>query len=194
MSKINTDFMKKSINEMINERKQRKFVETVELQIGLRDYDPEKRFNGSVRLPNRAFNKVRVPIILPRFVSSPMLSISKKLPPTKSLILMSMDLRLSIRIKPKLKNGLRNMMSSSLLTPSLSKSLNFWATFWSSSESSPSPWLKEKSCSIKLLKSSTLLSSNQRKPHALEPPLETLSKQKNNLDKTSQWESTSWFR
>ena len=60
MSKINTDFMKKSINEMITERKQRKFVETVELQIGLRDYDPEKRFNGSVRLPNRAFNKVRV--------------------------------------------------------------------------------------------------------------------------------------
>ena len=45
---------------MIAERKQRKFVESVELQVGLRDYDPEKRFNGSVRLPNRAFNKIRV--------------------------------------------------------------------------------------------------------------------------------------
>ena len=52
MSKINSDFLKKTINEMVTTRKQRKFVETVELQIGLRDYDPDKRFNGSVRLPN----------------------------------------------------------------------------------------------------------------------------------------------
>jgi large subunit ribosomal protein L10Ae len=39
---------------MMKDRKERKFVETVELQIGLRDYDPEKdkRFNGSIRLPN----------------------------------------------------------------------------------------------------------------------------------------------
>lgn len=60
MSKINTEFLKKSINEIITQRKQRKFVETVELQVGLRDYDPEKRFNGSVRLPNRVYNKIRV--------------------------------------------------------------------------------------------------------------------------------------
>ena len=81
MSKINTDFMKKSINEMITERKQRKFLETVELQIGLRDYDPEKRFNGSVRLPNRAYNKIRVSnSLIFRFVSSPMLSILKNVP------------------------------------------------------------------------------------------------------------------
>lgn len=33
--------------------KQRKFVETVELQIGLKNYDPQKdkRFSGSVKLP-----------------------------------------------------------------------------------------------------------------------------------------------
>lgn len=60
MSKINSEFLKKSINEIVTQRKQRKFVETVELQIGLRDYDPEKRFNGSVRLPNRVYNKIRV--------------------------------------------------------------------------------------------------------------------------------------
>lgn len=60
MSKINTDFMKKAIHEMISERKERKFLETVELQIGLRDYDPDKRFNGSVRLPNQCYNKIRV--------------------------------------------------------------------------------------------------------------------------------------
>lgn len=34
-------------------KKKRKFVESVELQIGLRDYDPErdKRFSGSIKLP-----------------------------------------------------------------------------------------------------------------------------------------------
>lgn len=60
MSKINTEFLKKSINDLVNTRKQRKFLETVELQVGLRDYDPDKRFNGAVRLPHRAYNKIRV--------------------------------------------------------------------------------------------------------------------------------------
>jgi large subunit ribosomal protein L10Ae len=63
MSKINSDFLKKTISEMLADRKQRKFLETVELQIGMRDYDPDKRFNGNVRLPNQVYNKVRVFII-----------------------------------------------------------------------------------------------------------------------------------
>ena len=60
MSKINSEFLKKTIHELITERKQRKFLETVEIQVGMRDYDPDKRFNGSVRLPNQVFTKVRV--------------------------------------------------------------------------------------------------------------------------------------
>ena len=38
---------------MLSTKKERKFVEAVELQIGLRDYDPEKdkRFTGSIKLP-----------------------------------------------------------------------------------------------------------------------------------------------
>ena len=60
MSKINTEFLKKAINEMLTERKKRKFVETVELQVGLRDYDPEKRFTGTVRLPHRVYSNVKV--------------------------------------------------------------------------------------------------------------------------------------
>lgn len=60
MSKINPEFLKKSINEMITERKKRKFVETVELQVGLRDYDPEKRFTGSVRLPHKVYGTLKV--------------------------------------------------------------------------------------------------------------------------------------
>jgi len=39
----------------LTERKKRGFKESIELQIGLRDYDPEKakRFAGSIRLPNQ---------------------------------------------------------------------------------------------------------------------------------------------
>jgi large subunit ribosomal protein L10Ae len=42
------------IQFILANKKQRKFVETVELQIGLKDYDPQKdkRFAGTVRLPN----------------------------------------------------------------------------------------------------------------------------------------------
>jgi ribosomal protein L1 len=79
MSKINPEFLKKTISEIVTERKQRKFVETVELQVGLRDYDPEKRFAGTVRLPNQVFKKVRVLNLLFRFVYWPMLLIFKKL-------------------------------------------------------------------------------------------------------------------
>ena len=63
MSKINSDFLKKTISEMVSARKQRKFLETIELQIGLRDYDPDKRFNGTVRLPNKAYNKLKVSML-----------------------------------------------------------------------------------------------------------------------------------
>jgi len=65
MSKISTEFLKRSISEMISEKKQRKFVESVELQIGLRDYDPEKdkRFQGSVRLPNMCYPNIKICIV-----------------------------------------------------------------------------------------------------------------------------------
>ena len=47
------------------ERKNRKFVETVDLQIGLRDYDPEreKRFTGSIKLPNTPYPNLKVRFI-----------------------------------------------------------------------------------------------------------------------------------
>lgn len=37
-----------------SKEKNRKFVETIELQIGLKNYDPQKdkRFSGSVKLPH----------------------------------------------------------------------------------------------------------------------------------------------
>jgi large subunit ribosomal protein L10Ae len=56
MSKLSTDSVKAAIATIIkgSEEKQRKFLETVELQIGLKDYDTQrdKRFSGTVILPN----------------------------------------------------------------------------------------------------------------------------------------------
>jgi len=53
MSKIPVDKMRSAITQMLSNNKERKFVETVDLQIGLKDYDPnkDKRFAGWVRLP-----------------------------------------------------------------------------------------------------------------------------------------------
>lgn len=49
--------MRVAVNELLKyskEEKPRKFTETVELQIGLKNYDPQrdKRFSGTVKLPN----------------------------------------------------------------------------------------------------------------------------------------------
>jgi hypothetical protein len=110
MSKINSDFLKKTITDLLTTRKPRKFVETVELQIGLRDYDPDKRFNGTVRLPHKAYSNIKVIPETFRYAFLPMPPILRKLPLTEYLILMLMVSRLSIKIKLKSKNGPRSMM------------------------------------------------------------------------------------
>ena len=65
MSKIPADKLKSVITQILTNRKQRKFVETIDLQIGLKDYDPnkDKRFQGSVRLPNIPRPKLKVCVI-----------------------------------------------------------------------------------------------------------------------------------
>lgn len=54
MSKITNALVLDCIKEMREKTKERKFQQTVELQVALKDYDPQKdkRFVGSVRLPN----------------------------------------------------------------------------------------------------------------------------------------------
>ena len=57
MSKVQASAVRESVKEVLKfslEEKKRKFTETVELQIGLKNYDPQrdKRFSGTVRLPN----------------------------------------------------------------------------------------------------------------------------------------------
>jgi large subunit ribosomal protein L10Ae len=55
MSKISRDTLTEAVAEILkhsNETKKRKFRETIELQIALKNYDPQKdkRFSGTVRL------------------------------------------------------------------------------------------------------------------------------------------------
>ncbi|KAH8984896.1 60S ribosomal protein I1-a [Lactarius hatsudake] len=57
MTKLSVSSVRSSIKDLLVEstgEKRRNFVETVELQIGLKNYDPQpdKRFSGTVRLPN----------------------------------------------------------------------------------------------------------------------------------------------
>ena len=56
MSKISSDVIREGIATVLegSRTKQRKFTETIELQIGLKNYDPQKdkRFSGSVKLPH----------------------------------------------------------------------------------------------------------------------------------------------
>lgn len=54
MSKLAVSSVRASIKELLNgsQEKKRKFIETIELQIGLKNYDPQrdKRFSGTVKL------------------------------------------------------------------------------------------------------------------------------------------------
>jgi len=68
MSKLNQETLSTAIREILKyslETKKRKFVETVELQIGLKNYDPtrDKRFAGSVNVPYPTKPKIKVMII-----------------------------------------------------------------------------------------------------------------------------------
>ena len=67
MSKLNIETLKKGIAQILegSKEKQRKFLETVELQIGLKDYDPQKdkRFVGTVKLPNLPRPNLKICII-----------------------------------------------------------------------------------------------------------------------------------
>jgi len=64
-SKITNAQMLEAITEMREGSKKRNFLQTVELQVGLKDYDPQKdkRFAGSVRLPNVARPKLKICLI-----------------------------------------------------------------------------------------------------------------------------------
>ena len=63
-SKLQSEALKDAISQIVGDAKEknRKFTETVELQIGLKNYDPQKdkRFSGSVKLPHIPRPKMKV--------------------------------------------------------------------------------------------------------------------------------------
>ena len=79
MSKLNSDLLSKAIDDIIlfsngkevtinNEKvqgKQRKFQETIELQIALKNYDPQKdkRFSGTFKLPTAPKPKMKICVL-----------------------------------------------------------------------------------------------------------------------------------
>jgi len=67
MSKLNVDNLKKAIQAILDgsKEKPRKFLETVELQIALKDYDTQrdKRFSGTVKLPHVPRPRMKVCVL-----------------------------------------------------------------------------------------------------------------------------------
>jgi len=67
MSKLNVELLKSSITEVLtkSQEKKRKFVETIELQVGLKDYDTQrdKRFSGTVRLQHVPRPRMKVCVL-----------------------------------------------------------------------------------------------------------------------------------
>ncbi|KAL4182057.1 hypothetical protein AMTRI_Chr12g240560 [Amborella trichopoda] len=64
MVKLQSDTLREVIGKVMGDakKKNRKFTETIELQIGLKNYDPQKdkRFSGSVKLPHVPRPKMKV--------------------------------------------------------------------------------------------------------------------------------------
>ena len=65
MSKVSTEQIQKSIEEALANRKKRKFVESLDFQVMLRDYDPDKdkRFNSATTLNHNVKNSLKVCVI-----------------------------------------------------------------------------------------------------------------------------------
>lgn len=67
MSKLSTETLTEAVVKMKKQmaEKPRKFVETIELQIGLKNYDPQKdkRFSGTIRVPNQCKAKLKVCVL-----------------------------------------------------------------------------------------------------------------------------------
>jgi large subunit ribosomal protein L10Ae len=67
MSKVSRDTYEECVAEVLRlaQAKKRKFVETVELQIMLKNYDPQKdkRFSGTIRLPSTARRNLNICVL-----------------------------------------------------------------------------------------------------------------------------------
>ncbi|XP_031736021.1 60S ribosomal protein L10a-like [Cucumis sativus] len=66
-NKLHSDALREAISSIFADsgEKKRKFTETIELHIGLKNYDPQKdkRFSGSVKLPHIPRPKMKICIL-----------------------------------------------------------------------------------------------------------------------------------
>ena len=66
-SKISRDALYETVNIILQQAKDKKrgFLETVELQIGLKNYDPQrdKRFSGTIKLKNIPRPKLKICVL-----------------------------------------------------------------------------------------------------------------------------------
>jgi large subunit ribosomal protein L10Ae len=64
MSKLSSEVLREGVEQIVAQATERgcKFTETIELQVGLKNYDPQKdkRFSGTVRLPTIPRPKLKV--------------------------------------------------------------------------------------------------------------------------------------
>jgi large subunit ribosomal protein L10Ae len=67
MSKLSVEIVEEAVKDIkaAATKKKRNFLETVELQVALKNYDPakDKRFSGAIQLPTRAKSKFTVCVI-----------------------------------------------------------------------------------------------------------------------------------
>jgi len=67
MSKLSSDTLSEAVEALLKHStdKKRNFIETIELQIALKNYDPnkDKRFSGTIRLPHAPKQKFNVAVI-----------------------------------------------------------------------------------------------------------------------------------
>ena len=65
MPKISNDMIREAITNALENRKKRKFVESIDLQVMLRDYDPnkDKRFNSSYALNHQVRSNLKVCLV-----------------------------------------------------------------------------------------------------------------------------------
>ena len=64
-TKISTETLKAAVHTIMSTGRKRKFVQTVVVQIGLKNFEPakDKRFSGVVRLPNPCKNRIKVCVL-----------------------------------------------------------------------------------------------------------------------------------
>ncbi len=65
MSKISGDDLREAIRQILAEKDKKKFVQTIDLQVKLKNYDPskDKRFSGTIKLPHDTRNNFRVCVL-----------------------------------------------------------------------------------------------------------------------------------